>query len=91
MRVRYEGKSFGVGGLTDGKEYEVTEVEPVLGMLRVIDDGWDDAYLESEVSDKPGYLYPPTNPGPFENDEKYGDFVIVEDDENGSLAKAING
>jgi hypothetical protein len=90
MRVRYEGQSFSAG-LTNGKEYEVTEVEPVLGFLRIIDDGWEPACFEPNVSDKPGYLYSPTNPGPFENDRSYGHFVILADDEKGSLAKAING
>ena len=78
MRVKYIGKSFGVDGLTDGKTYEVQEVDELTGWLRVVDD--------SDI----GYLYSPTGPGPFARGVAYGRFEIVDDDEEGSLEKAIN-
>ncbi len=52
MKIRYRGKNFGIDGLTDGKVYEVLEVDE-LGLLRVIDDSGED------------YLYSPTEPGPM--------------------------
>ena len=78
MRVKYIGKSFGVDGLTDGKTYEVLEVDEVSGWLRVVDDSDED------------YLYSPKEPGPFARGVAYGRFEIIEDDEKGTLEKAIN-
>lgn len=78
MKVRYVGKSFGVDSLTNGKVYECLEVEPVMGLLRIIDDSEED------------YLYSSTNPAPLDRSSPGGRWEIVEDDENGSLAKAIN-
>ena len=77
MKVKYEGKSFGVDGLTDGKTYEVIGVNELIGALRVVDDSGED------------YLYHPTQPKPLCAKEPYGTFEIVEDDEKGTLAKAM--
>ncbi len=79
MRVRYVGESFGIDGLTNGKVYNVIEVDEVSGALRVVDDSGED------------YLYSPTNPKPLSGNSSGGKFEIVEDDEKGSLQKAING
>ena len=80
MRVRYVGVSFGVDSLTNGKIYEVLGVEPGMGWLRVIDDS-DEDYLYDAVNPKPTAV--PSHPG--------GRFEIIEDDENGTLRKAIFG
>lgn len=79
MRVRYVGRSFGIDSLTDGKIYEVLEVEPVLGALRVVDDSEED------------YLYSPTHPKPLTAVEAYGRFEIIQDNESEDLKKAIYG
>ncbi len=80
MRVRYVGQSFGVDSLTDGKEYEVLELDPDSGALRIIDDSGED------------YLYDPINPRPVANSQHPGGrFEIVEDDEDNTLFKAIHG
>ena len=63
--------------MTDGKEYEVLSVDEETGWLRIIDDSDED------------YLYPPTKPKPLTAKEAYGHFEIVEDNETGSLTKAI--
>ena len=92
MKVKYVGPNIGVTGLTDGKIYEVVEVDPLIGALRVIDDDLDDFNFDNDPEWKPGYLYSPTAPGPADDpDQPRGKFLIVEDDERGSLAKAING
>ena len=80
MKVRYVGVSFGVDSLTNGKIYEVLGVEPGMGWLRVIDDS-DEDYLYDAVNPKPPAV--PSLPG--------GRFEIIEDDENGTLRKAIFG
>lgn len=80
MRVRYTGKSFGFDGLTNGKEYEVLGYEEEIGALRVIDDSGED-YLYDPVHPRP--IAAPNHPG--------GRFEIVEDDENRTLHKAIEG
>ena len=80
MRVRYVGESFGVDGLTSGKEYDVIAVDEDSGWLRVIDDSWED------------YLYSPTHPRPVAvPNHPGGRFDIVQDDTEGSLRKAISG
>lgn len=90
MKVKYIGESFGVTGLTDGVVYDCLGVESAgdLGeMLRIIDDegpsGSDD--------DLDGYLYSPTRPGPLDGSSPGGSWEIVEDDDLGSLHKAIFG
>lgn len=79
VKVRYVGKSFGIDGLTDGKIYDVLEVDADTGALRVVDDSDED------------YLYSPTNPRPLSGDSPGGKFEVVEDDASGSLQKVING
>lgn len=80
MKVKYIGTSFGVDGLTNGKVYEVVELDVFSGALRVIDDSDED------------YLYSPKHPRPVAvPDHSGGHWEIVEDDENGTLKKAIYG
>ncbi len=79
MKVRYVGKSYGVDSMTNGKVYDVLEVDQVVGALRIVDDSDED------------YLYHPKSPKPNGAKEAYGRFEIVEDDESGSLRKAIYG
>lgn len=79
MKVRYVGKSFGVDSLTNGRIYDVLEVDSLSGGLRIVDDSGED------------YLYHPQKPKPLSAQEAYGRFEIVEDDEDESLAKVIRG
>lgn len=80
MRVRYVGKSFGIDSLTSGKEYDVISYDADSGALQIIDDSGED------------YLYDPRNPRPIAMpDHPGGKFEIVDDDENGTLFKAIHG
>ena len=74
MKVKYEGESFGVDSLTDGKTYDCLEVDN--GMLRIIDDSGED------------YLYSASNPRPLDGSSPGGKWVIVED-ENQALEKLI--
>lgn len=78
MKVRYKGPSFGIDGLTDGSVYEVLEVDELTGAFRLIDDSGED------------YLYSPTEPGPVCDPRIKGKFEVIEDDEQGTLDKAIN-
>jgi len=64
---------------TDNKIDTVLEVDKITGALRIIDDSEDD------------YLYSPTEPRLLDAQYQGGKFEIVEDDEKGSLAKAIYG
>lgn len=90
MRVRYIGPSFGAFGLTNGKVYECLGVELDGQALRVIDDeGY--AYWELEPDEKEGYLYSAKHPAPMDGSVSGGHFEIVEDDERGSLHRAIFG
>ena len=78
MKVRYVGESFHGGfGLTNGKVYECLGVEGPF--LRVIDDSEED------------YLYSATHPAPIHPPGPGGRWEIVEDDEQGTLEKAIYG
>lgn len=79
MKVRYKGPTFGGGvlGLTNGKVYECTGVE--CDLLRIIDD-------EGE-----GYLYSASAPAPLNGKTPPGKWEIVEDDENGTLARLLEG
>ena len=79
MKVRYVGVSFGADSLTDGKIYDVVELDEFSGGLRVVDDSGED------------YLYSPQHPRPAAPDHPGGRWEIVEDDENGTLRKAICG
>ncbi|GHU37026.1 hypothetical protein FACS1894105_08380 [Clostridia bacterium] len=47
--------------------------------------------MEYDLDDgyAPGYLYSPINPAPLDGSSPGGRWEIVEDDENGTLAKAI--
>ena len=77
MRVRYIGKSFGIDGLSNGKEYEVLAYDEDSGALQIVDED---------------YLYDPHNPRPIANpNHPGGRFEIVEDDASGTLRKAIYG
>lgn len=77
MKVKYIGKSFGVDSLTNGKIYEVIEVDELTGALRLVDDSDED------------YLYHPTSPKPNGAKEAYGHFEIIEDDQKQSLRTII--
>ena len=94
MKVRYIGESFGVGnGLTNGAVYECFGVEDGgdLGpMLRIVDDEGPD-YWEKLDNEPDGYLYSPFKPAPLDGSSPGGRWEIIEDDENGTLAKVING
>ena len=84
MKVKYIGPARGVLSLTDGKIYEC------LGFLRVIDDeGY--SYWEKEPDEKEGYLSPPVGVFVNEDGSRAGRFEIVEDDDAGTLHKAIYG
>lgn len=88
MKVKYIGPTRGVFSLTDGETYECLGVES--GFLRVIDDeGY--SYWEKEMDEKEGYLYPPVGVFVNEDGSRVGRFEVVEDDENGTLSKAIYG
>ena len=79
MKVKYIGKSFNMPvGLRDKTIYECLGVE--YGLLRIID--------ESEESD--GVLYSAINPRPLDGSSPGGKWEIIEDDEKGTLGKAIN-
>ena len=80
MKVRYVGVSFGVDSLTDGKIYDVIELDEFSGGLRVVDNSGED-YLYSPNHPRPAAV--PGHPG--------GRWVIVEDDEIGTLRIAICG
>ncbi len=91
MRVKYVGPSFGAFGLTNGKVYECTEIHKLTGALRIIDDEGP-AYWDPAPEEGPdGYLYSAKNPRPADGSSPGGRWEIIEDDENGSLQKAIFG
>ena len=80
MKVRYVGTGFGIDSLTNGEIYKVLGYEPDLGWLRVVDDSGED------------YLYDAKHPRPIANpNHPGGRFEIIEDDEKGTLKKAIYG
>jgi hypothetical protein len=79
LKVKYIGESFGVDSMTDGKEYDVLEVDGLTGALRIVDNSGED------------YLYHPKSPKPNGAKRAYGRYEIIEDDENGSLKRAIYG
>jgi hypothetical protein len=88
MKVKDIGESFGAFGLTDGEVYECTEVDELTGALRIVTDPNDWNY-NNDPDWKPGYLFSSVNPRPFSGQSPGGRFEIVEDDEKGTLAKAI--
>lgn len=77
MKVRYKGPSFGVDGLTNNKIYSCKAVEN--GNFRIVDDSDEDS------------LYSATNPRPCDDANVSGKWEVVEDDEIGTLKKAIYG
>ena len=88
MKVKYIGPTRVILSLTDAKIYECLGVE--CGFLRVIDDeGY--SYWEKEPDEKEGYLYPPVGVFVNEDGSRAGRFEIVEDDDAGTLHKAIYG
>ena len=78
MKVKYHGPDIGVDGLRDNGIYTVLEVDDFTGMLRIIDESDDD------------YLYSPKKPQAIAGTYLGGYFEIIEDDEKGTLAEAIN-
>ena len=83
MKVKYIGSNIGVTGLIDGNVYEVSEVDVVIGALRVIDEDQSNWNYKDDPNWKPGYLYSPTNPRPIAVPEQEpGKFFIVEDENN---------
>lgn len=79
MKVKYLGENFGVLGLRNNKVYICLGVE--YGLLRIIDEG----------EEYDGVLYSAINPRPLDNSSPGGHWEIVEDDEKGTLRKAIYG
>lgn len=72
--VRYKGESFGVEGLTDGKDYYI--VRDKYGYPKVVDDSGED------------YIYDLVNPRPLDNSSVGGRFEILED-YTGEVTKII--
>lgn len=79
MKVRYVGPRIGVDGLRDNGIYDVLAVDDLTGYLSVVDESGED------------YLYHPVKPQPIAGTYKGGRFEIIEDDDAGSLRKAIYG
>lgn len=75
--LKYLGESFGVDGLTNGKEYAVVGIDEDFGDLRIVDDSEED------------YLYSMANPRPQDGSSPGGKWEIVED-YTGELSKFIN-
>ena len=92
MKVKYTGPTIGLNYLVDGEIYEVVEVDKVTGAFRIMDgDSQDDFNVYDEPDWKPGALYSPVRPKNLCGEYEGGRFEIVEDDEAGSLKKAIYG
>lgn len=90
MKVKYTGQDIGVCGLKNNGIYEVIEVDELTGLLRVVDEDTNDWNYDNDPDWKPGYLYSPISPRPVDKPEQQpGKFTIVEDDERGTLHKAI--
>jgi len=88
MKVKYIGETFygGYAGLTDGKIYECLSVE--YQFLRIIDDeGYP--YWEKLPDEPDGYLYFAVGPCAPDGSSSPGKWEIVEDDEKGTLKRAI--
>ncbi|MDR3208180.1 MAG: hypothetical protein LBT60_07630 [Oscillospiraceae bacterium] len=90
MRVKYIGPTFGAFSLTSNKVYECLGVECDGRALLVIDDEGPD-YWEKRDDEPDGYLYSVLNPRPLDGSSPGGRWEVVEDDEFGTLAKAIRG
>ena len=63
-KVKYIGKSFGIESLTNGKTYDVLEID--LPFIRIIDDSGED------------YLYSITKPSSMEEPNLCGKWELVE-------------
>lgn len=63
-KVKYIGKSFGVESLTNGKIYDVLEID--LPFIRIIDDSGED------------YLYSITKPSSMEEPNLNGKWELIE-------------
>ena len=79
MKVKYVGKQVGTVGLDSDGVYDVLEIDELCGALRIVDESGED------------YLYHPQRPKTLDQEYQGGRFEIVEDDEAGSLKKAIYG
>lgn len=75
-KVKYIGKTFGIEQLTDGKIYDVVELD--YPFIRVIDDSGED------------YLYSIEKPASLEEPELYGKWLLIETN-NEELKKYIEG
>ncbi len=75
-KVKYIGKSFGVASLTNGKVYDVIEIDKPF--LRIIDDSGE------------GYLYSIIQPSSMEKpNEEFGKWELIET-ENEELKKMLS-
>ena len=81
----------GATGPRNGGVYDVTEiVDETAGIIRVVAEDHTDYNYDNDPNWLPGYKYSATNPklsGSIDKVYSGGKFYIVEDDENGSLAK----
>lgn len=80
MKVKYIGETFGAASLTNDTVYDCLAVEnggEFGPMLRIVDDSGED------------YLYSATHPAPLDGSSPGGKWIVIEDDEKGTLAKAI--
>ena len=78
MKVKYIGPDIGIDGLIDGHVYDVVCVDSISGYLSIIDESGED------------YLYHPKKPQAIVGKYEGGRFEIVEDDQEGTLNKAIH-
>jgi hypothetical protein len=93
VKIRYVGESFGISGLTNGAVYECLGVEDGgdLGpMLRIVDDDANDWNYDNRPDWQPGYLFPANNPRPLDGSSPGGRWEIVEDDDRGTMEKAMS-
>lgn len=65
-KVKYIGETFGIDSLTNGKTYDVIEIDNG-DMIRVVDDSDED------------YLYSITNPAPLDESSIGGKWELIED------------
>lgn len=77
MKVKYIGPDIGVDGLVNGNVYEVCGVDDLTGYLTIIDESGED------------YLWHPEKPQAIAGIYQGGHFEIIEDEQQGTLYKAI--
>lgn len=77
-KVRYLGPDLGVDGLFNNNIYKVVEIDALSGALRILDESGED------------YLYSPVKPKLLSDKYQGGKFIVVEDDPQHSLEKAIS-